>query len=331
MTNPKISVIVPCYNMERYLPQCLDSILSQTLGNIEAVCIDDGSQDRTGAILDEARSSDPRVRVLHQENKGVASARNAGLDMARGQFVAFLDPDDFYPDSFTLALLYDKATKNHALICGGSFSDYQEPTGRIITCYTGDYSGYTFVKEGFLPYRDYQFDFGYHRFLYDRAFLEAHGLRFPPYARYQDPPFFVRAMILAEKCYCIPEPVYRYRVGIQDKPTSWPAAKLHDMIRGHLEVLRLSRVHGLPRLQRLTVRRREGAWEPVQASLDEGNAVTRQLVAEFQKTIDPDILPHHTLRAASRGLGSKCRSLLQFFRDFGFRRTLLLLRENLGK
>ena len=92
---PKISVIVPVYNVEKYLPRCIDSILSQTFTDFELLLIDDGSPDNCGKICDEYAAKDSRVRVFHKPNGGVSSARNLGLDNARGEWIAFIDSDDF--------------------------------------------------------------------------------------------------------------------------------------------------------------------------------------------------------------------------------------------
>lgn len=94
MDNPKISVIVPVYNVEQYLPRCIDSILAQTFTNFELLLIDDGSTDNSGKVCDEYARKDSRIRVFHKKNGGVSSARNAGLDNAHGEWVAFVDSDD---------------------------------------------------------------------------------------------------------------------------------------------------------------------------------------------------------------------------------------------
>lgn len=91
-----ISVIVPVYKVEPYLRRCVDSVLNQTYQNFEIILVDDGSPDNCGAICDEYAAADSRVRVFHKENGGVSSARNMGLDRAKGEFVAFLDSDDWY-------------------------------------------------------------------------------------------------------------------------------------------------------------------------------------------------------------------------------------------
>lgn len=94
MCNYKISVIVPVYNIEKYISRCLESIINQTYKNLEIIVIDDGSSDNTGKIIDDFAKRDKRVIVIHQDNKGVSSARNKGLDIATGQYIGFVDGDD---------------------------------------------------------------------------------------------------------------------------------------------------------------------------------------------------------------------------------------------
>ncbi|UOR13789.1 glycosyltransferase family 2 protein [Halobacillus amylolyticus] len=99
--NPTISIIVPVYNVEPYLRRCLDSILAQTFTNIEVIVVNDGSTDGSGLICDEFATKDERVKVIHKENGGVSSARNIGIDEARGNFIGFVDSDDWvFEDMF---------------------------------------------------------------------------------------------------------------------------------------------------------------------------------------------------------------------------------------
>ena len=93
--SPKVSVIIPIYNVEKYLRKCLDSVIQQTYSNLEIICIDDGSPDNCGAIIDEYAQKDKRVIVIHQKNSGVSTARNRGLDIATGDYITFVDPDDW--------------------------------------------------------------------------------------------------------------------------------------------------------------------------------------------------------------------------------------------
>lgn len=115
---PKVSIIVPIYNAEKYLDRCVDSILSQTFLDFELLLIDDGSPDRSGEICDEYAQKDNRIHVFHKENGGVASARQFGLEHAQGEFVIHADPDDYVEPSM-LEELYECAKKNQAdmVIC----------------------------------------------------------------------------------------------------------------------------------------------------------------------------------------------------------------------
>ena len=97
---PTISVIVPVYNTEKYLRRCIDSVLAQTYQDFELLLIDDGSKDSSGAICDEYAAQDARVKVFHKENGGVSSARNVGLDNARGEWITFVDSDDYIEENF---------------------------------------------------------------------------------------------------------------------------------------------------------------------------------------------------------------------------------------
>lgn len=93
--NPRISCIIPIYNVEKYLHRCIDSILAQTFTDFELILVDDGSPDNCGKICDEYAEKNSRVRVIHQTNNGVSAARNAGLDVAHGEYVCFVDGDDY--------------------------------------------------------------------------------------------------------------------------------------------------------------------------------------------------------------------------------------------
>jgi len=116
---PKISVIVPVYNVEKYLAKCIDSILAQTFTDFECILINDGSPDNSPAICDEYAKKDERMKVIHKENGGVSSARNTGLDIAQGEWITFADSDDWVDENY-LELMYSNAIKNNCdlSICG---------------------------------------------------------------------------------------------------------------------------------------------------------------------------------------------------------------------
>ena len=128
MSKPLISVIVPVYNVEKYLGKCVDSILAQPYENLEIILVEDGTRDGCGAICDAYAAKDPRVRVIHKENGGLSSARNAGMDIARGEYFGFVDSDDWIEPE-TYETLLNLAEKYDADLVSGSRYDVAEPTG----------------------------------------------------------------------------------------------------------------------------------------------------------------------------------------------------------
>ncbi|MCL1847023.1 MAG: glycosyltransferase family 2 protein [Coriobacteriia bacterium] len=216
-----VSIIIPIYNGEQVLRQCLDSVLSQTLKNLEVICIDDGSTDSTKAIILEYRARDPRIQLLEQQNSGAAVARNRGIRVAQGEYLAFIDADDLYPTPHILQTLYQNAKDQQVSICGGSMGEFRANSKRIITYWYDPYQdGYTFTAPQLINYADYQFDFGWTRFIYKRSLLIEHGIWQPERRYFEDPPFFVQAMSAAGRFFAIPDITYLYR---------WSAGKKHRL------------------------------------------------------------------------------------------------------
>ena len=133
-----ISVIVPVYKVEKFLDRCINSIIQQTFTNLEIILVDDGSPDRSGEICDEWKMKDKRIRVIHKENGGLSDARNKGLDVATGDYVAFIDSDDWIdPDMFQL--LYDATQKYQADIAECSWRCIYSDRIEEETDNTGEY------------------------------------------------------------------------------------------------------------------------------------------------------------------------------------------------
>lgn len=116
-----LSVIVPVYNVEQYLTRCIDSILQQSYRNLELILVDDGASDSSGAICDQYAQKDSRVNVIHKENGGLSSARNAGLDAAKGEFISFVDSDDWIEPGAYAAMISLMEQQQVRLICGGRY------------------------------------------------------------------------------------------------------------------------------------------------------------------------------------------------------------------
>ena len=238
---PKVSVIIPCYNVENYVGETLDSILSQTLTDIEVLCIDDKSTDNTLEILMRYADTDERIKIIAQpKNAGVSAARNLAIDSASGEFIYFIDSDDYLPDENTLSDMYNAATKNGANICGGSVILLNPNTG---TKTIPDNKSQRFVADGFINYSDWPYDYGFTRFIYRRDWLQSQQLRFPLYIRQEDPVFFIGAMCAAGKFYALRRPTYVYRISY--KHVKYRPNIVRDVFYGLRDCLMLASAHGM--------------------------------------------------------------------------------------
>lgn len=131
-----ISVIIPVYNVEKYLARCVDSLLSQTYGEIEIILVDDGSKDHSGSICDQYAQKDARIQVIHQQNKGLPGARNAGLRMAKGAYIGFVDSDDYIEKDMYRSLLTLLLDNDAEIAAGGVIreSSQGKETDRTASC-----------------------------------------------------------------------------------------------------------------------------------------------------------------------------------------------------
>ncbi len=232
--NILISVIVPVYKVEEYLSRCVDSILAQTYENLEIILVDDGSPDLCGAICDTYAMMDPRIRVIHKENGGLSSARNAGMDIAQGEFFGFVDSDDWiephmYETMLSLAQKYDVK-----LVCAGRY-DFSSRTGmktmglcpereEVITGM--ELLGRTFTWDNC---DSAAWDKLYHRSLFAE-------IRYPLGQISEDVAIFYKLAELVEKAAMCNQPLYNY----YHRPGSITTAKLSDKTfhyPGHTKVV----------------------------------------------------------------------------------------------
>lgn len=287
---PKVSVIIPVYNEEKYLRECLDSVCQQTLKDIEIICVDDGSTDSSLHILRDLQQKDNRIVIVAQKNLGVFTARNKAINKSTGEYIAFMDADDLYLEDTTLEKLYNRAKQHNVLICGGSVRHFDDQHNTYE--FSGIFTKYIFPQEGLVWFKDYQFDFGYQRFVFNRQFLVKNNIYFPPYRRFQDPPFFLKAMILAQKFWAVPDITYCYRVGHQADPHTWPDEKLYDLIKGWIDVLRLSREAKLPEMHSVAVNHVEDpyTYPVVMDKLRANDSMVLQLLLEANANVDTSLL-----------------------------------------
>ncbi len=216
---PKISIILPVYNVADYLRQCLDSAVNQTLKNIEIICVNDGSTDNSPQILAEYAAKDKRVRVINQQNAGQGSARNNGLQHARAPYVYFADADDWL-DLTMAEKLYNKISQTDADVCLLGVTAYDESKQTLLHT---SYLDASFFKErpqevcSPLEIKQYIFARWAPFFRIQKTdFLRRNNILFPLNVQYEDAFFHVQCMLLAKKITFCDDNLYFYRINRQN-------------------------------------------------------------------------------------------------------------------
>lgn len=216
---PKVSVIMPVYNVEKYLRECLDSVINQTLEDIEIICVDDGSPDNCGEIIDEYASRDSRIVAIHKENGGYGSAINTGIEISKGQYIGIVETDDII-DKTMFEKLYNHAMHFDLDICKCGFNTYdstKKADEQIKEWKSLTQNIEVFPKDRAFLLREYPALMDYHASIwsniYKRSFLIKHNIKVNSTrsASYQDYPFMVENMIKAEKIGVVPEYLYNWR------------------------------------------------------------------------------------------------------------------------
>lgn len=134
---PMISVIIPVYNVERYLKECVDSVLAQDYKDIEIILVDDGSTDASPLICDQLEEKSNRIITIHKQNGGASDARNTGIKAATGKYILFLDGDDFWDDRYAVSKLVNRITKTKADVLNFSYKKYYENTNKKVLYLSG--------------------------------------------------------------------------------------------------------------------------------------------------------------------------------------------------
>ena len=247
--NPRISVIVPVYNVEQYLPRCVESILAQIYENLEILLVDDGTKDNSGAICDAYARQDARVKAIHKKNGGLSSARNAGIDAATGEYLSFVDSDDWVHPDFLLRL-YTMVQETGCLLSacgyfrtgGGDFPAMGAPEYRVLSAddyYCPDEAGEDVPAIAWNKL--------YHKSLFDT-------LRYPVGKLHEDEFTTYLAVYRAGKVAVTREPLYAYYqnpVGIM--LSKWTPRKLH-ILEATENQIAFARENGNQRLLKKAVR-----------------------------------------------------------------------------
>lgn len=236
---PKVSVVIPVYNTEKYLPTCLDSILNQTCGDFEIICVDDGSPDRCGAILDEYAARDERVKVVHlPENRRQGYARNRGLELAAGEYLYFFDSDDIIePETFEeLTQLADRDNLDAIFFDKKAFFDDEE----LRKVYTppfcarkAQYRDAVVTGDELLSafFRAHEWTCYPQQIFWRRKFIQDNGIKYPEGSEHEDEFFAYAGVLLAQRVRYIRKDYFTLRIRPNSVMTSPKSPKnLHGYL-----------------------------------------------------------------------------------------------------
>lgn len=245
---PLVSVVIPVYNVEKYLGMCLDAISAQTYQNWETVLIDDGSKDASGAICDEYAKKDPRFRVVHKENGGVSRARNLGIETAQGKYLVFVDSDDIVSANYLEEMVKAGETYGSDLVlCGfARFNDEWEKTYQLTRFYVAMFRD---VNQFLLLYttpRTNMFGVSIWAKLFRRDMLMEHNLRFDPGISYEEDCNFIADVIPHVRTIAaLGEPMYRYRQMEESLSKGYRKDTFRFLVHGYQRRCGLLKTHGL--------------------------------------------------------------------------------------
>lgn len=248
----KVSVVVPVYNSQPYLRQCLDSLVGQTLEDIEIICVDDGSTDESPKILKEYAAADSRIRLIFQENQFAGVARNNGMAQARGEYIMFCDSDDWMEPT-ALEKNLAQCRKDDADICVCGCRQYFDRIGIEVSA--PDYLWMSRIPEE-VPFNsrtnsEHIFNFTTimtHNKMYRLEFLRQHGLQYGATRNGEDVIFSALALWYAERITVLNEPLVCYRVDRADSLVGTLSVSALDPLKAWVEVWRrIGAAKGFPK------------------------------------------------------------------------------------
>jgi CDP-glycerol glycerophosphotransferase len=226
--SPLLSVVIPVYNVERYIADCLESLLAQSYLSFEAILVDDGSTDRSVAIAERYAAEDPRLRFVHQANAGLGAARNRGVAAARGTYLTFLDPDDLLvPGAYETMMSTIARTGSDMVV--GKLERYEAGRQNVTRLMKLNHSArreQITLSDMPLMLADV---FAVNK-VYRRRFWDEAGLTFPQGLRYEDQPTLTRAFVAARRFDVVPELVYLWRIRSDGSSITQRRHELSDLL-----------------------------------------------------------------------------------------------------
>lgn len=205
----KLSIIVPVYNVEKYLPKCLESLIKQTLKDIEIICVNDGSTDNSLAILKEFASKDSRIRIIDNQHQGVAKTRNTGIEQSTGEYIGFVDSDDYIDIDF-FEKLYNSATKSNSDIAIASILKHKNFFNIYNAKYTKEEIAITIQDKIKLCEDKKHFFFYAWNKIYHSGFIKENNIKFSEGQIYEDVMFAIKALYYSNKIISVYGTKYHY-------------------------------------------------------------------------------------------------------------------------
>lgn len=227
-----VSIIIPFYNVELYIEKCIQSAINQTFKDIEIICVDDFSKDNSLKIVEKYAKLDDRIKIIrHKENKRQGAARNTGLNVAKGQYVMFLDSDDWLEED-AIEYAYNQIHKNSNDFVYFAMNLYDEdtktshPDFQRLEAFKGHFHNpkikFSELKRPYMAFCE-----SCNR-IYKKSFLDKYNIRYPEHLYYEDQPFIFKALLYANNVSILDRPIYNYR--IRHNSTTWKVKGFDDLL-----------------------------------------------------------------------------------------------------
>jgi len=355
---PKVSVVVPVYNVEKYIRECLDSIISQTLGDIEIICVNDGSTDNSLAVLEEYAEKDDRIKIISKPNSGYGHTMNVGIEVAAGDYIGIVESDDYIKQNM-YETLYNIAIKNDLDFIKADFYrfSYVGKNQKIQYNYIAGLCPELY-NQIIRPYDNlivFRFIMNTWSGIYKREFLVKHNIRHneSPGASFQDNGFFFQTFCRANRAYFLNEPFYMNRrdnpnSSVKNKEKVFCICEEYGFIREFLKnngllthfmpVYQLKKYHNYM----FTVERVAKEFKPLflmhfseefRKSADEGE-LEKDIFTENEWTVLNSIMndpvKYYNSLNETNSILDKLHKLMRSYRENGFKASIARIKEKLS-
>ncbi len=283
----KISIIIPIYNVEKYLQQCLESVINQTLEDIEIICVNDGSTDGSQKILEEYSYKDKRIKIINKKNAGLGAARNTGLEYANGEYIGFVDSDDWIDTT-----MYEKLYKNakfynsDIVICQirvvNEFDELSYSPYYDLECFNDDFKNCVF---DYKKTKDFitKINVNAYNKIFKTKFIREINAKFPEGLIFEDNPFFYYTYLNADNISIVKNYLYFHRVNRQGSIITEASKKFFDTIEINNQIMKIfSKIPNYEEYEKLLLNRK------ITTIMHRYTQVSNEYRQEFFKLIKAD-------------------------------------------